>query len=263
MIPRAYIVEWRSNAPWKSDAQVEQDLIISRLLAEFFLNSVIQNTLLFRGGTALHKLFLGPPVRYSEDLDLVQKEVGPIGPVLSAIRGIGDPLLGNPRTHQKEDSVMLIYRADSEIRPIVPLRIQIEVNTREHFIVFPALKKHFDLRSRWFSGECEVNTYFLEELLATKLRALYQRKKGRDLFDLWYGLTKGKAEPEKVVEAFRRYLKSQGLRITREQLQRNVLLKIKDRNFLIDTQPLLRPDISYSAEEAYSLLEEKLVNLLV
>jgi len=263
LIPRAYIVEWRSNAPWKSDAQVEQDLIISRLLAEFFLNSVIQNTLLFRGGTALHKLFLGPPVRYSEDLDLVQKEVGPIGPVLSAIRGIGDPLLGNPRTHQKEDSVMLIYRADSEIRPIVPLRIQIEVNTREHFIVFPALKKHFDLRSRWFSGECEVNTYFLEELLATKLRALYQRKKGRDLFDLWYGLTKGKAEPEKVVEAFRRYLKSQGLRITREQLQRNVLLKIKERSFLIDTQPLLRPDISYSAEEAYSLLEEKLVNLLV
>jgi predicted nucleotidyltransferase component of viral defense system len=263
VIPRAYIVEWRANAPWKIDAQVEQDLIISRLLVEFFLNSVIQNTLLFRGGTALHKLFLGPPVRYSEDLDLVQKEAGPIGPVLSAIRSICDRLLGNPRTRQKEDSVMLIYRVDSEIPPVVPLRIKVEVNTREHLAVFPALKKHFFVQSRWFSSECRVNTYSLEELLATKLRALYQRKKGRDLFDLWYGLTRGKAEPGKIVEAFRRYLESQGLKINREQLQRNLLLKIKDRNFLIDTKPLLRPDITYSAEEAYSLLEEKLLNLLV
>lgn len=263
MIPRAYIVEWRASAPWKSDAQVEQDLIISRLLAEFFLNSIIQDTLLFRGGTALHKLFLTPPVHYSEDLDFVQKEADPIGPVLGAIRGVCDRLLGNPRTRHKEDSVMLIYRTDSEIPPVVPLRIKVEVNTRKHLAVFPALKKHFDVRSRWFSGECEINTYFIEELLATKLRALYQRKKGRDLFDLWYGLTKGKAEPGKIAEAFHRYLESKGLRITREQLQRNLLLKIKDRNFLIDTQPLLRPDISYSAEEAYSLLEEKLVNLLV
>lgn len=158
MIPRAYIVEWRAHAPWKSDAQIEQDLIVSRLLIELFLNPVIQTTLLFRGGTALHKLFLAPPVRYSEDLDFVQKEAGPIGSVLSAIRSICDSQLGNPKIRQKEDSVILIYRTDSEIPPAVPLRIKIEVNTREHLVVFSTLKKPFGIQSRWFSGECRVNT---------------------------------------------------------------------------------------------------------
>jgi len=262
MIPRAYIVEWRAHAPWRSDAQVEQDLIISRILMELFLNSVTQKGLLFRGGTALHKLFLAPPVRYSEDLDFVQKEPGPIGPVLSAIHSICDSQLGKPKIKQKEDSGILVYRTDSEIPPVVPLRIKIEVNTREHGAVFSTLKKRFGIQSRWFSGNCQINTYSLEELLATKLRALYQRKKGRDLFDLWYGLTKGRADPKKIAEGFGRYIKLQGLRISQNQFRRNLLSKIKDRSFLIDTQPLLRPDILYSAKEAYSLLDERLLGLL-
>ncbi len=262
MIPRADIVEWRAYAPWKSDAQVEQDLIICRLLVDLFCNRIIQQGLLFRGGTALHKLFLGPPVRYSEDLDFVQKEPVLIGPTLTAIHSVCDLLLGNPKTRQKEDSVILIYSTDSEIPPIVRLRIKIEVNTREHFAVLPIQKKYYMVRSRWFSGECKVNTYSLEELLATKLRALYQRKKGRDLFDLWYGLTKGKADPGKIAGAFSRYIEFQGLKITQEQLQKNLILKINDRNFTNDTQPLLRADIAYSAKDAYLILNEKLLMLL-
>lgn len=262
MIPRADIVEWRAYAPWKSDAQVEQDLIICRLLVELFLSPVIQHNLLFRGGTALHKLFLAPPVRYSEDLDFVQKEALPIGPVLTAVHSVCDPLLGNPRTRQKEDSVMLIYRADSEIPPVVLLRIKIEVNTREHFAVFPIQQRLYSVKSRWFSGNCKVNTYSLEELLATKLRALYQRKKGRDLFDLWYGLTKGKANPERIAKAFGSYVEFRELKITRKQLRKNLLLKIKDRNFSADTRPLLRPDIDYSVEDAFACLDEKLLSVL-
>src|SRR4030042_5711654 len=111
LIPRADIVEWRAYAPWKNDAQVEQDLIICRLLVELYLNPIIQNNLLFRGGTALHKLFLAPPVRYSEDLDFVQEKPVPIGPVLTAVHSVCDPLLGNPRTRQKEDSVVVTYLA--------------------------------------------------------------------------------------------------------------------------------------------------------
>ena len=262
MIPRADIVEWRAYAPWKSDAQVEQDLIICRLLVELYLNPIIQNNLLFRGGTALHKLFLAPPVRYSEDLDFVQEKPVPIGPVLTAVHSVCDPLLGNPRTRQKEDSVVLIYRAVSEIPPVMSLRIKIEVNTREHFAVFPIRKKVYRIQSRWFSGEGKVNTYSLEELLATKLRALYQRKKGRDLFDLWYGLTKGKANPGRIAEAFGRYIEFQELKITRKQLRKNVFLKIKDRNFTADTQPLVRPDVDYSVEDAYACLDERLLSVL-
>ena len=62
MIPKADIVAWRQVAPWVSDAQVEQDLIISRVLVSMFQDAFIAEQLAFRGGTALHKLYLNPAV---------------------------------------------------------------------------------------------------------------------------------------------------------------------------------------------------------
>ena len=62
---------WRANAPWVEDAQVEQDLVISRALVEMFSHSLLARSLAFRGGTALYKLYLTPAARYSEDIDLV------------------------------------------------------------------------------------------------------------------------------------------------------------------------------------------------
>lgn len=58
MIPQQYITEWSEIAPWKSNEQVEQDLIICRSLVELFSDELIADKPAFRGGTALHKLFL-------------------------------------------------------------------------------------------------------------------------------------------------------------------------------------------------------------
>ena len=46
MIPRDYITEWRQSAPWVDDAQIEQDLVISRALVELFSNPVDERILL-------------------------------------------------------------------------------------------------------------------------------------------------------------------------------------------------------------------------
>lgn len=97
MIPRANITAWRSNAPWSTDAQVEQDLVISRGLVEIYSDPFLASSLAFRGGTALHKLYLSPAARYSEDIDLVQIDAGAIGPVITAMRSRLDPWLGEPR----------------------------------------------------------------------------------------------------------------------------------------------------------------------
>jgi predicted nucleotidyltransferase component of viral defense system len=262
MIARADIVQWREFAPWVSDAQVEQDLIISRLLVEFYRNDVISKKLLFRGGTALHKIHLSPAVRYSEDLDFVQKEAKGIGEVFSAIKEICQPLFGKPRTRQKEDGVVLTYQSTSEIPPSIPLRIKVEVNTREHTAVFPVEFRKYEIHSRWFTGRCELAIYSLEELLATKLRALYQRKKGRDLFDLWYGLTKGHADPSRIIGAFRIYIAGQGLRVRKTQFRGNLELKAADPHFLGDTRSLLRPDVLYSPRDAARLIDETLIGQL-
>jgi predicted nucleotidyltransferase component of viral defense system len=262
MIPRADIVQWREFAPWISDAQVEQDLVISRLLVEFYQDKLIREKLLFRGGTALHKIHLSPAVRYSEDLDFVQRDAEGIGDVLSAIKMVCRPLFGKPRTRQKEDSAILTFHATSEIPPSIPLRIKVEVNTREHAAVFPIEHRPYEIDSRWFAGRCRLATYSLEELLATKLRALYQRKKGRDLFDLWHGLTRGKADPDRIAQAFRLYLAGQRLNISKAQFRNNLAMKAADAHFLNDTRPLLRPDVLYSPRDAARLIDQTLVELL-
>src|SRR5659263_571477 len=78
MIPQAYITEWSNNVPWQTNEQVEQDLVICRALIAIFSDEFLAASLAFRGGTALHKLYLHPQPRYSEDIDLVQIRPEPI-----------------------------------------------------------------------------------------------------------------------------------------------------------------------------------------
>jgi predicted nucleotidyltransferase component of viral defense system len=184
VIPRANITAWRARAPWATDAQVEQDLVISRALVEIFSVPFLATALAFRGGTALHKLFFQPPDRYSEDIDLVQVRAEPIGPVMDALRERLDPWLGKPQRKQGEGRVTLVYRFESEGLPATRMRLKVEINTREHFAVHGHHRRRVQVENPWFNGETEVVTFVLEELLGTKLRALYQQKKGRDLFDL-------------------------------------------------------------------------------
>ena len=62
MIPKADIVAWLQFAPWVTDAQVEQDLIICRALVTIFQSHFLADRLAFRGGTALHKLYFDIPL---------------------------------------------------------------------------------------------------------------------------------------------------------------------------------------------------------
>jgi hypothetical protein len=117
MIPRANITAWRATAPWPTDAQVEQDLVISRALVDLYSHPAFRNSLAFRGGTALHKLLLATPGRYSEDIDLVQTSPGPIGLALDAIREALDSWLGTPGRKQTEDGATLLYRFESSGLP--------------------------------------------------------------------------------------------------------------------------------------------------
>jgi predicted nucleotidyltransferase component of viral defense system len=262
MIPRADITAWRSESPWITDAQVEQDLITSRALVDLFSNRQLADALAFRGGTALHKLFLHPAARYSEDIDLVQISGGAIGATLDIIHKVLDPWLGTPANKRLEDGVTLIYKVDSEIPPIISLRLKIEINTRDHFTAFGLIREDFKVTTRWFEGDCKITTYELPELLGTKLRALYQRRKGRDLFDLWLGLTLGEANPKKICESFKLYMKNEGTKVSGKELQKNLDLKIVHKGFLADIGPLIRPEIEYDVSVAYKMVSERIISIL-
>jgi len=241
---------------------VEQDLIINRALVNLFSHPVLSAQLAFRGGTALHKIQLAPPARYSEDIDLVQMVPGPIGPIFDAVREALIPFLGKPQRKQGPGVVNLIFRMQSESPPITPLRLKVEINSREHFSVLGLEKRPFNVESRWFNGHCEISIFRLEELLGTKLRALYQRRKGRDLFDLWLGLTQGQAEPMRIIKCFHRYMSASGLRVTAREYLLNMESKILSPEFLQDINDLLRDGIAYSHLEAYELLKQDVLSHL-
>ncbi len=253
MIPQAYITAWRTHAPWPNNEQVEQDLLISRGLLEIFSHPQLKGKLAFRGGTALDKLHLVPAARYSEDIDLVQIKAGPIGPILDELRS-SLHFLGDAKSNTAENVATLTYRMDSEIQPVVRLRLKIEINGREHFAVRGWQRHPFSLVSDYAAGVCEITTYTVEELLATKLRALYQRRKGRDLFDLYYaGLHMNDLDYSGVAATFTEYMRQAGHEVpTRSQFMQNLEMKLHHPDFTGDTTALLRPDIEFDYAKAFA-----------
>jgi predicted nucleotidyltransferase component of viral defense system len=262
MIPRDYVTEWRANAPWVADVQVEQDLVVSRALVELFSRSSVASALAFRGGTALYKLHLRPAARYSEDIDLVQMEAGPIGPVLKEVRAALDAWLGEPTWKQSEGRVTLNYRFQSEDVPSLAMRLKLEINSREHFTVMGYRTMPFEVSSRWFTGRADVATFALDELLGTKLRALYQRKKGRDLFDLARALGEAAVDRERVVACFSRYMQEQGERVSRAMFEQNLAQKRGDPIFTGDITPLLAAGAAWDMDRAFETVLGELVALL-
>ena len=241
---------------------MEQDLILSRALVEIFQDERVSNKLVLRGGTALHKLFVNKPFRYSEDIDLVQHTEGPIGPILDGLRDKLDPLLGKPRRERNPGTVTLLYRMQSETPPAVQLKLKVEINSREHFDVFGIIEKTFGVHSDWFKGESVIKTYSIEELLGTKLRALYQRRKGRDLFDRWVGLGMKGTDAGKIVTAFNRYMEYEEAKITGPMFKRNLEAKMETDHFHDDLKPLLATSTKYDATKAAEVVTKRLLELL-
>ncbi|MBU2651400.1 MAG: nucleotidyl transferase AbiEii/AbiGii toxin family protein [Bacteroidetes bacterium] len=261
MIPRAFITEWQKNAPWRSNAQVEQDLIIERTLVEMFSDKMIRENLAFRGGTALHKIFFKPQVRYSEDIDLVQIKPGPIKPVLHRIRERLS-FIGKTRTvKQNANNTTVIYRFQTQIEPIVQSRLKLEINCREHLNVLGWYSINHSLNSSYFQGESEIVSYKLEELLGTKLRALYQRKKGRDLFDLFYALSNSPLNTGEIIRCYREYMTFTNERpATAREFTLNMDAKMKDELFLGDITSLIRPEVKFDMNVAYELVKQELID---
>jgi len=156
VISPAYITEWSQQCPWTSPAQVEQDLVLSRGLVEIYSDPILRERLLFRGGTALHKIVLQPAARYSEDLDFVQLREQPIGSTLDLLRKRLNPWLGEPKSDIGPRGATLTYRFESELPPVIRLRLKIEINTREHLCLLPIQQTEFVVDSRWFSGEATL-----------------------------------------------------------------------------------------------------------
>lgn len=263
MIPQAFITEWSNYVPWQTNEQVEQDLVISRALVEIYSDEWLASHLAFRGGTALHKLFLQPQPRYSEDIDLVQINAEPIRETIERLQH-RLAFLGDAVVAQKANNNTLKYRFQSEFPPVQNLRLKVEINCREHFTVLGFKQFPFEVNSSWFSGSCNITTYEPEELIGTKLRALYQRKKGRDLYDLYKALIQMPGlNRESVLQCYHTYMKFVvDHPPTQRMYLQNMDAKMEDYEFLGDITALIRPAEQYDMNQAFQLVKTGLLEII-
>ena len=141
----------------------------------------------------------------------MQTQAEPIGATVDAIR---DALswLGKCNREQAGHSMHLVFRFTPEADAQATLKLKVEINTREHESLFGIRPYPFAVESDWYQGKTEIASFEPEELFGTKLRALLQRRKNRDLFDLHHGLEQLALDTGKLIACFDHYLALEGNR---------------------------------------------------
>ena len=97
--------------------------------------------------------------------------------------------------------------------------------------------------------------------MGTKLRALYQRKKGRDLFDL--NLALPHVDAPMIVQAWREYMRFRGGEVpSAKQFLANMDEKMTLNDYLGDVEPLLRSGVTFNPHEAYAEFKKTVLPLI-
>jgi hypothetical protein len=94
------------------------------------------------------------------------------------------------------------------------------------------------------------------------MRALYQRKKSRDLFDLWEASRRASVDPRRIVECFLTYMARGGMRVSRAEYEANLAAKTDQPGFLKDITPLLSSGVGWDPAAALHYVRTEIVSLL-
>lgn len=276
-ITRQDILAHQAVVPWGAQYQVEQDLLLCRAMVALFDDAFLSSQIAMRGGTLLHKVHLAPPARYSEDIDLVVVGTRPAEHIRRAIRRVLTDVLGAPKasvrgtlklairnTVKPSRVLRMTYSTRSIIEPGRTLEIVVEANVTERKPHRAVVEMPFSFPFRDKSIQTRVIGFDIHEMLGTKVRAMFQRKRGRDLFDLYWALTKSPSpvDPAAIIASFQHYLKQEGTKAGRAEFVGILEAHLKDRGFCSDMEPLLRNGINYDPQTAGSYVKANLLKLL-
>ena len=276
-VTRQDILAHQTVAPWPSVRQVEQDLLLCRAMAAIFDDDFLRTQVVMRGGTLLHKVYLAPAARFSEDIDLVVFGDRPEGHVRKALRRVLVDVLGTPQnsarsalslairnTARPSRILRMTYAVSSVSTQGATLEIVVEVNVTERASHRPIMEIPFEFPFRGDSVRTSINGYDFHEMLGTKMRALFQRRRGRDLFDLYWALTLANppVDPRTVIESFLHYLRQEGAAVGRLEFVAIIESHLADTGFRSDMDFLLRKGISYDPVIAGAYVKSNLLNLL-
>ncbi len=276
-LTRRDVLAHQAHVPWPTQRQVEQDLLLCRSMAALFADKFLHGQIAMRGGTLLHKVHLAPPCRYSEDIDLVVFGDRPEDHIRKGLRRVLADVLGDPKASAWEAVRLAIrnavkpsrvlrmsYSVPSVSEPGSTLNIVVEANATERKPHRPIVEIPFEFLFRDATARTVINGYHIHELLGSKMRALFQRRRGRDLFDLYWALTLAKpaVDPAEIIESFQHYLRAEGSAVGRGEFIGILESHLADRGFCSDMDQLLRVGVKYDPREAGDYVKTKLLSLL-
>ena len=204
-------------------------------------------------------MHLRTPLRYSEDLDFVRRTHSGIGEVFDALREVaaaaGLTVRGTDVGQHPKMRLNALAEEDG-----LTLRIKVEINTHETSPAFELERVPFGVTSAWFNGQADVLTFNPVELVATNLRALFQRSKGRDLFDLWLALTQMGVHADDILAGFPPY-RPEGY--TSIRAIDDLGAKVSDPTFRTDLDLLVTQwPVDYAIDTAAGLVIDRLLSRL-
>ncbi|MCY4562809.1 MAG: nucleotidyl transferase AbiEii/AbiGii toxin family protein [Flavobacteriaceae bacterium] len=140
LIKKEQIIEWGEQQKFQDDKQAEKDLYI-----EFFLNALFKlqyflKHLVFKGGTALHKIHLKKSLRFSEDIDLEHRDNKKLKSTLKAIDLFFKKKNFNKKIRKKKNNYEISAIYQSEITEESG-KLKIEISPREDFSIFGLCSK--------------------------------------------------------------------------------------------------------------------------
>lgn len=176
---------------------IEKDYALTWALKAIYSNSILQNYLIFKGGTCLSKAYAGQ-YRLSEDLDFTaSKNIKLATPELEKqlsdaflqANQLGAPSLRLLKEKTHENPGLTILQAGFTGPLEHANHLKIEVSTAETVVYAPERRP---LKEKDYPDvpAFELNCYALTEILGEKLRATMQRGKTRDYYDVWQIMTR-------------------------------------------------------------------------
>ena len=188
-----------------TEQTIERDYVLTWVLAEIARHPALGQDIIFKGGTAIKKLFF-EEWRYSEDLDFTLRKPYSPEAIVAALNDVGTACEKNAGLEIAVSSQEV--RQNSHLRSVTiylsylgPLhrtrrrrKLKIDITADEIVVETPIRRLIIQTYSDEYTPAVPVLVYPLDEILAEKMRTLLQRTEPRDLYDVWMLLSNYKNE---------------------------------------------------------------------
>lgn len=249
----AQIRRWGDRIGVTNETLMELDILLCHTLG-LIARSSYGSSLVFKGGTALNKLYYEDLSRLSVDLDF--NALGKESEVYERARemreGITTRLVTSGLTAGRFKFGVLgdhFHFAHEALTTLEGARMtfKVEISTVERFSVLGLVQRDLIVPTTADPGAYEavsIQTVELVELIATKIRALFQRRKGRDLYDLVQA-SQRIDDPRILRKLVLFYFACSDIPFSAPEFFTNVDRKFDDARFRGDLDVYLRPSLQF------------------